>query len=157
MKKSIFCLLFVFFMLSNICDISLNSAFSANLSNEISDQNLLSVSAKSALLIDYDSNTIIYEKNISERLPIASMTKLATLAIVFQAVDNGVVKLSDDVVISKNAAAVGGSSAFLDAGSKYKLSDLIKTIVVSSANDSSVAVAEFLCGSESLFVEKMNK
>lgn len=117
----------------------------------------LKISAKSALLIDYESGTVIYEKNSNEKLPIASMTKLASLSIILDAIDKGIVKENDMVRVSETAAKVGGSSAFLDAGSLYKVSDLIKTIVVASANDSTVALAEHLVGSEDVFVSKMNK
>lgn len=117
----------------------------------------IKITAKSALLVDYNSDTVIFEKNADERLPIASMTKLATLALVFDAIDRGLVHEDSIVRVSENAASVGGSSAFLDAGSAYKLTDLIKTVVIASANDSSVALAEFICGSEESFVLRMNK
>ena len=117
----------------------------------------ISLSAKSAILIDDKSGQIIYQKNANERLPIASMTKLATLAVLFNAIDKNILKTTDEVVVSQNAASVGGSSAFLDAGSSYKLSDLIKSVVIASANDSCVAIAEYVSGSEELFVDRMNK
>ena len=115
------------------------------------------ITAKSALLIEYNSGNVLFEKNSDERLPIASRTKLATLSVLFDAIDKGIIKESDNVVVSKTASAVGGSSAFIDAGSSYKLTDLVKTVIVASANDSSVALAEHLAGSESVFVSKMNK
>lgn len=117
----------------------------------------LKISSKAAILVDYESGNVIYEKMSHERLPIASMTKLASLSVILNFLDKGIIKENDDVLISENAASVGGSSAFLDAGSKYKVSDLIKTIVVSSANDSTVALAEYVSGTEDLFVSKMNK
>ena len=115
------------------------------------------ITSKSALLVDYQTGTVVFEKNADEQLPIASMTKLATLAIVFDAIDKGIVKLSDDVVVSQNSASVGGSSAFLDAGASYKLSELVKSVIIASANDSSVALAEHVAGTEDVFVSKMNK
>lgn len=117
----------------------------------------LKLTAKSALLLDYASDTVIYEKNANDRLPIASMTKLASLSLILDAIDNGVIKENDLVTVSENAANVGGSSAFLDAGSSYKVTDLIKTIVIASANDSTVALAEHIAGTEDVFVAKMNK
>lgn len=117
----------------------------------------LKISAKSALLVDAATNTVVYEKNAHERLPIASMTKLATLALVFKCVDNGNLKVDELVTVSQRASKIGGSSAFLDAGSKYKVGDLIKTVIVASANDSSIALAEHIAGSEEVFVERMNK
>lgn len=123
----------------------------------LADNDDLNISAKSALLIDYDSEKVVYEKNASERLPIASMTKIASLAVIFDAIDKGIIKENDSVMVSENAASVGGSSAFLDAGSSYKVTDLIKTVIIASANDSTVALAEHLSGSEEIFVSKMNK
>lgn len=117
----------------------------------------IKISSKSAVLVDYNSGTVIFQKNADERLPIASMTKLASLSVIFEFLNKGIIKESDLVTVSENAASVGGSSAFLDAGSKYKVSDLIKTIVIASANDSTVAMAEFIAGSEESFVLKMNK
>lgn len=117
----------------------------------------IKITSKSAILVDYNSEKIIYEKNINERLPIASMTKLASLAIVFDYLDRGIIKENDLVCVSEHAGSVGGSSAFLDAGSSYKLSELIKSVVIASANDSATALAEFVAGSEESFVQKMNK
>ena len=153
MKKSIICLLSmfiaIFVVLTGFCDGVVYA--------KSDDKDHLKISAKSALLIDYDTGTVIYEKNQHERLPIASMTKLATLSLVFDAIDKGIIKSTDMVNISENAASVGGSTAFLDAGSSYKIEDLIKTVIIASANDSSVALAEHLAGSEEMFVSKMNK
>lgn len=117
----------------------------------------LKISAKSAYLIDYQSGQVVYEKKADERLPIASMTKLASLAVIFDYMQKGIVKENDEVVVSKTAAAVRGSSAYLDHGSRYKVTDLIKTVIVASANDSTVALAEHIAGAESVFVSKMNK
>lgn len=129
----------------------------SNLSYATSAQEFPDISAKSGLLIEYNSGNVIYEKNASERLPIASMTKLATLAVVFDYLDKGVIKENDITRVSETAAAVGGSSAFLDSGSSYKVSDLIKSVIIASANDSSVALAECVAGTEEVFVSKMNK
>lgn len=122
-----------------------------------SESSELKITSKSALLMDAASGTVVYEKNPNERLPIASMTKLASLSIVFDALSKGIVHENDVIRVSENAAAVKGSSAFLDAGSSYKLSDLVKTVIVASANDSCVALAEHVAGSEESFVSKMNK
>ena len=117
----------------------------------------LQISSKSAILVDFDSETVVYEKNSNERLPIASMTKIASMAVIFDYIGKGIIKETDIVSISENAAHIGGSSAFLDAHSKYSVEDLIKTIIIASANDSTVALAEFVAGSEETFVSKMNK
>lgn len=153
MKKSIFCLIFAFFSLFcfgfSVVPIGVSKA-------ETKTENF-NVTAKSALVIEYETGTVVFEKNSTERLPIASMTKLATLSIIFDAISKGIIKENDIVNVSETAAAVGGSTAFLDAGSAYKVCDLIKTVVVASANDSSVALAEHLAGTEEVFVSRMNK
>lgn len=117
----------------------------------------LKITSKSAILVDYDSGKVVFEKNANDRLAIASMTKLASLSVVFDYLNKGIVKENDLVCVSDNAGSVGGSSAFLDSGSKYKVTDLIKSVVIASANDSMVALAEHVAGSEEGFVQKMNK
>jgi len=117
----------------------------------------LKAQTKAALLYDAKSGTVIYSFNEDKRLPIASMTKLASLMLVFEAINEG--KISEDtlVKISKNAAETEGSSAFLDEKSEYNVGDLIMTVIVCSANDSTVALAEAVYGSEDNFVKKMNE
>lgn len=117
----------------------------------------INTTCKSALLYDAKSGTVIYEKDGHKRLPIASMTKLASLMIVFDAIDSGVMNEDTKVKISKHAAETEGSSAFLDENSEYKVSDLIMTVIVCSANDSTVALAEKIAGSEDEFVRNLNK
>lgn len=117
----------------------------------------LAPSAKAALLMCADTGTVIYENNADERLPIASMTKMMTLMLVFDAIDAGKISADTKVTISPNAAAAEGSQAFLDAGQAYSVEDLIKTVVIASANDSAVALAEALSGTEKHFALEMNK
>ena len=111
----------------------------------------------SSLLMDYASGSVIHELNASQRRPIASMVKIMTLLRTHESVASGKVSLEDDVTVSQRAADMGGSQAFLDAGSVHKLKNLIKTIIVASANDSCVAVAEHISGSVENFVDSMNK
>lgn len=117
----------------------------------------LSFECASAILYDAKSKTIIYSKNEDKKLPIASMTKLMTLLLVFDAIDQGKLLLDQKIKISQNAADAEGSEAFLDAKEEYKLSDLIMTVIVCSANDSAVALAEAVAGSEVGFAKLMNK
>ena len=154
--KKIICIFFMMIFAVCFCGFS-NSFLVANAAGKQHKFDDLNISSKSAFLIDYNSGTVIFEKNANDKLPVASMTKLASLAVVFDAIEKGAIKLTDMVCVSKNAANIGGSSAFLDAGSSYKVEDLIKTIVIASANDSCVALAEFVSGSEELFVLQMNK
>ena len=116
----------------------------------------LAENAKSAYLIDYETESVIFSKNENEELPIASMTKMMSLSVVFDAIEEGKLKLEDKITISENAANIEGSQAFLDAGASYLVSDLIKTIIISSANDSTVALAERVAGNEKNFAILMN-
>ena len=119
MKRSIICLLGLVVAMFVVI-----SGFGKGVVYAKSDEaQQLKISAKSALLIDYDTGTVIYEKNQHERLPIASMTKLATLSLVFDAIDKGIVKENDMVQVSETAAKIGGSTAFLDSGSRYKVEE----------------------------------
>ena len=127
-----------------------------NVSAEKADEKMVKIEGKSSILIDFDSGEILFANNENERLPIASMTKIMTLLLAFEEIDAGKLNLNQEVLVSENASGMGGSQVFLDANTNYKLSDLIKSIVVSSANDASVAVAELISGSEQAFVQKMN-
>ena len=115
------------------------------------------INAKSALLKDYNTGTVMFEKDADNKLPIASMVKIMTLLLAYEKIDEGAISADDDVVISQLAASMGGSQAFLEAGATYKLRNLLRTIVTASANDSSVAVAEHIAGSEEAFVVAMNQ
>ncbi|HEY8444471.1 MAG TPA: D-alanyl-D-alanine carboxypeptidase family protein [Clostridia bacterium] len=115
------------------------------------------IKAKAAYLCDYDTQTVLYAYNENARLPIASMVKIMTLILCYEHIDSGGMTMDDMVTVSENAASMGGSQAFLDARSQYKVSDLLKSIVVASANDSCVALAEHICGSVEAFVQKMNQ
>lgn len=111
---------------------------------------------KSAYLIDDATGTVLYARNENERRPIASMVKIMTSLLIFERLDSGALTLDDDVAISHNAASMGGSQVFLSEGTTHKLGDLLKTVIVASANDSCVALAEHAEGSVENFVGKMN-
>ncbi len=119
--------------------------------------NEISVSAKSAYLIDAESKTLIYSKNENDRLPIASMTKIMLLLLAFEKIENGDLNLEEKIVVSERASSMGGSQVFLQANKEYLVSDLIKSIIIASANDASVAIAEQIYGSESSAVDAMNE
>ena len=112
---------------------------------------------KSAYLVDYVSGSVMYARNENERLPIASMVKIMTANLVFEAIERGELSLDDEVTVSQNSASMGGSQVFLDADSKHKVGDLLRTVVVASANDSCVALAEHIDGSVERFVARMNE
>jgi len=113
--------------------------------------------SKSLLLIEPNTKTVIYSLNEKEKLPIASMCKIMTLLLCFESIDNNELSLDQTIIISENASSMGGSQVFLEQNAEYKVGELIKSIVVSSANDACVAMAETICGSEDNFIEKMNQ
>lgn len=117
----------------------------------------LDVPAKSALLMDVATGTVLYEKNAHEALSPASVTKIMTMLLIMEAIDSGTLGYDDIVTASEAAAAKGGSQVFLKAGEQMTVSEMLKSIAVSSANDCACAMAEHLSGSESAFVEQMNR
>ena len=122
----------------------------------LEDATPLSLTSPAAILAETSTGTIIFEKNADERREVASITKLMTALLVLEALERGDVSLSDMVQVSQNAAAMKGSQALLDANASYSLEDLLRTTIMASANDSAVALAEYLCGSEETFVSRMN-
>ena len=112
----------------------------------------LSLTTPAAILAETSTGTIIFEKNADEKREVASITKLMTALLVFEALESGSVRLEDQVTVSPNAASMKGSQALLDAGAVYSLKDLLRTTIMASANDSAVALAEYIAGSEENFV-----
>ena len=117
----------------------------------------LDLSAKSAVLMDVATGTILYEQNTHEPLAPASVTKVMTMLLIMEAIDGGKIRWEDTVTASESAAAKGGSQIYLKVGETMTVSDMVKSIAVSSANDCACAMAEHLAGSESAFVELMNQ
>ena len=115
------------------------------------------ITAKSAVLMDAATGKVLFEYNADEALPPASVTKIMTLLLVFEAIDSGALALTDMVSASENAASMGGTQIYLEPGEKMSVEDLIKSVVISSANDAACALAEHIAGSESAFVAKMNE
>lgn len=115
-----------------------------------------SAEGRSAYLVDAATFTPLYAKNENERLPIASMVKIMTVLLTLEAVDRGELSLDEKVSVSENAASMGGSQVFLDAGTEHRAGDLIKSVIMASANDSCVALAERVSGSVEGFVSDMN-
>lgn len=117
----------------------------------------LAASAKSAILMDADSGTVIFEKNSNVQLPPASITKIMTMLLVMEALDEGRLKLTDKVQASEYAASMGGSQIFLEPGEEMSVDDMLKGVALASGNDASVALAEKIGGSEQQFVAMMNE
>lgn len=127
-------------------EIKVNAATDLNVNN-----------CKSAVLIEKNTGSILYDKDAHTRHPIASVTKLMTILLTLEQIEAGNISLNDNVLVSENANGMGGSQIFLDANVEYNLGELLKSVIVASANDSSVAIAEYIAGSENNFVALMNE
>jgi len=117
----------------------------------------LGLSCQSAILMEATTGAILYTQNPDQALPPASVTKIMTLLLVMEALEAGTVRPESIVTVSANAASMGGSQIYLKEGEQMSVEDLLKSVVIASANDAAVALAEYLCGSTSAFVEKMNR
>ncbi len=116
----------------------------------------LSLPCRAAVLVDQASGTVLYEKDAARRVPIASITKVMTLLLTFEAIHDGRLTLDTPVPVSEHAASMGGSQIWLEPGEHFTLDEMLRAICVSSANDAAVAVAELVGGSEEAFVARMN-
>lgn len=116
----------------------------------------LTPNAQSAVIMDADTGTVIFEKNKDAKLPPASITKIMTMLLVMEALDQGKIKLDEKVRTSEYAASMGGSQIFLEPGEEMTVQDMLKGIAMASGNDASVAMAEKIAGSEEAFVRLMN-
>jgi len=117
----------------------------------------LEIAGKSALLMDITTGTVLFEQNAHEKLAPASVTKVMTMLLIMEAIDEGRIGWNDTVTASEAAAAKGGSQVYLKVGETMTVTDMVKSIAVSSANDCACAMAEYIAGSESAFVDMMNK
>lgn len=117
----------------------------------------LGIQSKSVVLMEKTTGTVLYEKNPDEALSPASITKIMTLILIFDSLDSGKIKLDDVVTTSEYAKSMGGSQVFLETGEQQTVDTLIKCIIVASGNDASVAMAEYVAGSEQEFVKMMNE
>ena len=122
----------------------------------ISAEEPFTIDAKSGILMEASTGKVLFEQNADEALPPASVTKIMTLLLVMEAVDNGTLKLTDMIRTSTNASSMGGSQIYLKEGEELSAEDMIKSVVISSANDAAVALAEHIAGSEEVFVKMMN-
>lgn len=119
--------------------------------------NTMDLSARSAVVMEESSGEVLFEKEKDKELAPASVTKVMSLLLVFEELDHGRLKLDDMVTVSEHAASMGGSQVFLEVSEKQDVKTLIKCVVISSANDAIVALAEHICGSEKAFVDRMNE
>ena len=121
------------------------------------EENSLNLNCQSAVLMEATTGTVLYIQNPNQALPPASVTKIMTLLLIMEAIDSQRLNLTDTVVVSANAASMGGSQVYLKEGEQMSVNDLLKSVVIASANDAAVALAEHLCGSVEAFVSKMNE
>ena len=117
----------------------------------------LGLDCKSAILIEASTGKVIYEQNADQALPPASVTKVMTLLLVMEAIEEGRVSYTDKIRASKHACSMGGSQIYLEENEEMSLEDLLKSVIIASANDAAVALAEYVAGSEELFVARMNE
>lgn len=146
-KLTILCLSFILFFLS----FQPQKSYANEQNIQMAEQ------AKSALLMEKDTGTILYEKNSHEKLPPASMTKIMSLLLIMEALDEGKIKINEKVRTSEYAASMGGSQIFLEEGEEMTVDELLQAIAIGSANDATVALAERIAGSEQNFVQMMNE
>ncbi len=133
--------------------------FSANANDGITGVTATApyVECKSAILMEASTGQVLYEQNADEALPPASVTKIMTLLLVMEAIENGKLKYDDKVTASAHACSMGGSQIYLKEGEQMSVEDMVKSVVIASANDAAVALAEHISGSEEAFVAEMNK
>lgn len=124
---------------------------------EVFQEGGIEVEARSALLMEPTTGKILYENNIDEKFAPASVTKIMTMLLVMEAIDNGKISIDDKVTVSENAKKMGGSTMLLDTGEIRTVEELLKGVAIASGNDAAVALAEYLGGTEDAFVEMMNK
>ena len=135
---------------------SLDSVYT-NSTEENSVDNSLNLESGSAVLIEQNSGKVLYEKNIHEQLRPASVTKVMTILLIMEAIDSGKINYDTQIPCSENASSMGGSQIWLDTTETLSVNDMLKAICVVSANDCTVAMAEYLEGSQEAFVQKMNE
>lgn len=124
---------------------------------EVEEASEFQVKAKAAVLMDASSGSVLFAQNAQEELPPASVTKVMTMLLILQGCEEGKISLKDTVTVSENAASMGGSQMYLEPGEQHTVDELMMGVAMVSANDGCVALAEHLCGSVEMFVEKMNR
>ena len=115
------------------------------------------INHKSSVLLEFNTGKVLVDNKANDKHPIASVTKLMTVLLTLEEIESGNINLTDKIVVSENASGMGGSQIFLDSNCEYEISQLLKSVIVASANDSSVALAEHIAGSEQNFVKMMNE
>lgn len=151
--KKVFLIIFLAAIVTTLCALPIAGAAYAMPAGGFDAS---SYGSRAAYMVDYDTGTVLLDKNSDERYPIASMVKIMTLLITFEEIDKGNLSLDEKITVSDYASGMGGSQMFLDSGTEYPVADLIKGVTVCSANDAATALGERISGNIDTFVEKMN-
>ena len=128
-----------------------------NIKNVCAEENSLLFNCSSSILVDFNSGEVLFEQDADKKVQVASIVKLMTVLLTFEELDSGRLNLSDVITTTENASGMGGSQVFIDPYENYTVEEMLKSVIVASANDASVALAEHISGSEEKFVEKMNQ
>ena len=147
----------ILFTAMMICSMSVAAVEMENKEQENDVENSIGIEAPHAVLMEASTGTVLYEKDAHTAKPPASVTKIMTMLLIFEALEAGKIKLEDTVAVSEKAASMGGSQVFLEVNEKQSVDTMLKCIAVASANDACVAMAEYVSGSEEAFVDKMNE
>ena len=131
--------------------------YSGIMQNAVFAETDFKVEAKVGFLMDFSSSEVLFEQNADDKLQIASMVKLMTIYITLEEIDNNKILLTDKLTTTTNASGMGGSQVFIDPNVQYTIDDMLKSVIMASANDASVALAEHIAGTEANFVKRMNK
>jgi len=151
-------LLFTFLIPIKAYSVEDDSEYEDEVVSKIVDNtNVLDLKAKSAILIDGNTGSVLLEHNSRERLPLASVTKIMSMLLIMEAIDSGKLKYDDKVPVSEHAHSMGGTQVWLEPGEEFTVAEMLKAVVIRSANDCTVALAEKIAGSEEAFVDMMNK
>lgn len=141
----------------SVVPVSADSITSDKVLNIPENKELNSLTARSVILMEGSTGTIIFERNSREQVPLASITKVMSMMIVMDAIKDNIITMDDIVTTSPHAASMGGSQVYLKEGEEFSVREMLKAVAIHSANDCTVALAEKVCGSESTFVDRMNE
>lgn len=157
MKKHWIQFFAIMLIASFLCSIRVDATEEQNTTQEAKNEVSIGIEAPHAILMEASTGTVLYEKDAHTALPPASVTKIMTMLLIFEALEEHKINLEDTVVVSERAASMGGSQVFLEPNEKQTVDTMLKCIAVASANDACVAMAEYVSGSEEAFVNKMNE
>lgn len=157
MKKNRVCILAMVLAAVMLCPLHVSATDAETVTQESSNEQSIGIEAPYAILMEASTGTVLYEKDAHVAVPPASVTKIMTMLLIFEALEDHKIKLEDTVVVSEKAASMGGSQVYLEPNEKQTVDTMLKCIAIASANDACVAMAEYVSGSEEAFVNKMNE